>query len=112
LIDTTSNSLVQFHQHRLRDIPYVTLSYVWGTTQQAMLKRENLLRLQLPGSLQGATPQTITDAMMFTSYMGYRYLWVDTLCIIQNDDADKMSQLQIMGDIYKNANFTIVAAAG
>ncbi|KHE83312.1 HET-domain-containing protein [Neurospora crassa] len=112
LIDTTSKSVVEFDQHRLGDIPYVTLSYVWGTTQQAMLKRENLLRLQLPGSLQGATPQTITDAMMFTSYMGYRYLWVDTLCIIQNDDADKMSQLQIMGDIYKNANFTIVAAAG
>lgn len=77
-----------------------------------MLKRENLRRLLLPGSLQGATSQTILDAMIFTSDMGYRYLWVDALYMLQNDDADKISQLQIMSDIYRNAVFTIVAAAG
>ncbi|KAL0469438.1 heterokaryon incompatibility protein domain-containing protein [Neurospora intermedia] len=112
LIDTKTKSIVEFYQHRLGDTPYVTLSYVWGTTQQAMLRRENIRQLKLPGCLHGATAQTITDAIIFTSDMGYRYLWVDALCIIQNDDADKMCQLQIMGDIYKNAVFTIVAAAG
>lgn len=112
LIDTKAESVVEFEQHRLDDTPYVTLSYVWGTTQQIMLKRENLLQLQSAGSLSDLTPQTITDAMIFTSDMGYRYLWVDVLCTIQDDDADKMSQLQIMGDIYKHSVFTIVAAAG
>ncbi|EGZ68528.1 HET-domain-containing protein [Neurospora tetrasperma FGSC 2509] len=112
LIDTKAKSVVEFDEHRLGDTPYVTLSYVWGTTQQAVLKRENVLQLQLPGSLQGVTSRTITDAMIFTFNMGYRYLWVDALCIVQDDDADKMSQLHIMGDIYKNAVFTIVAAAG
>ncbi|KAK3342425.1 heterokaryon incompatibility protein-domain-containing protein [Neurospora tetraspora] len=112
LIDTKTKAVVGFEEHRLGDTPYVTLSYVWGTTQQVMLKRENLLQLQSAGSLAHITPQTIIDAMIFTSDMGYRYLWVDLFCIIQDDDTDKMSQIQNMGDIYKNSVFTIVAAAG
>ncbi|KAK3402267.1 heterokaryon incompatibility protein-domain-containing protein [Sordaria brevicollis] len=112
LIDTKSNALVEFKDQNLDKIQYVTLSYVWGTTQQVMLKRENLLQLQLPGSLHGTTPKTITDAMIFTSRMGYRYIWVDVFCIIQDDNKDKATQLQRMGDIYKNSVFTIVAAAG
>lgn len=112
LIDTKAKAVVEFLQHRLGDTSYVTLSYVWGTTQQLMLKRENLFQLQSAGSLSGLTPQTITDAMSFTSDMGYRYLWADVLCIIQDDDADKSSQIQIMGDIYKHSVVTIVAAAG
>lgn len=112
LIDTESNALVEFKEQNLDNIQFVTLSYVWGTTQQAMLKRENLLQLQMPGSLHGVTPKTIKDAMIFTSNMGYRYIWVDVFCIIQDDDEDKATQLRIMGDIYKNSVFTIVAAAG
>jgi len=40
-----------------------------------------------------------------------RYLWVDALCIIQDDAVDKVSQLKYMGSNYKNATLTIAAAS-
>jgi len=44
--------------------------------------------------------------------MGERYLWVDALCIIQDDSMDKEWQIARMGSIYSSAVFTIVAACG
>lgn len=46
--------------------------------------------------------------------LGFRYLWVDALCILQDDDDtnDKSTHLAFMGQIYRHAELTIVAAAG
>lgn len=43
--------------------------------------------------------------------LSVRYLWVDTLCIVQDDEIDKAGQLSSRGTIYKQAQFTIAAAA-
>ncbi|OCK81928.1 HET-domain-containing protein [Lepidopterella palustris CBS 459.81] len=55
---------------------------------------------------------TITDAMYFVSRIGERYLWVDSLCIIQDDSSTKMLQINAMDRIYTSALATIVAAYG
>ncbi|ROV88730.1 hypothetical protein VMCG_10069 [Cytospora schulzeri] len=44
--------------------------------------------------------------------IGIRYLWVDSLCIAQDDECDKQNQLPIMDSIYSHANLVIVSAAG
>lgn len=43
--------------------------------------------------------------------VGIPYLWVDALCIIQDDENDKLDQIAKMGSIYKNSTITIVAAS-
>lgn len=55
-------------------------------------------------------PQTIRDAVTITRGLGIRYLWVDVLCIIQDDKKDKTAEINSMGSIFKNASLTIVAA--
>ncbi|KAK0614426.1 heterokaryon incompatibility protein-domain-containing protein [Immersiella caudata] len=50
--------------------------------------------------------------MVAVDRLGYRYLWVDSLCIVQDDDADMHSQLLRMDAIYINASLSIAAASG
>ncbi|KAI0453049.1 HET-domain-containing protein [Xylaria acuta] len=94
---------------------YVALSYVWGGTPTFMALRDNIKRLQNPSSLaEGSTktiPKTVRDAMFFVQRLGERYLWVDMLCIVQ-DDAQKLAEVANMGAIYAQASITIIASDG
>ncbi|KAF1996982.1 HET-domain-containing protein [Amniculicola lignicola CBS 123094] len=92
---------------------YIALSYVWGRCK--VLKNETSIKKQLeqPGSLrQLEPPRTVQDAIELVRSLGERYLWVDALCIIQDDQADKDSQIGSMALVYSCAIATIVAAAG
>lgn len=91
---------------------YVALSYCWGSSKTTLLKQENVERLTHTQSLRfDILPDTIADAIEVTRNAGIRYLWVDALCIIQDDPLSLQSQLPQMAQIYTQAIFTIVAAA-
>ena len=92
---------------------YVALSYVWGPDSKPLLTRNTLSKCSSPGGLRDMTiPRTISDAIQLMLHIGKRYLWVDSLCIQQDDENDKKQQLAIMDNIYTNAEFVVVAAAG
>lgn len=57
-------------------------------------------------------PQSISDAMAFVKAVGERYLWVDTLCLVQDDVHDVCLGIEMMTSIYQGSYFTIVAASG
>ncbi|GME61995.1 heterokaryon incompatibility protein [Neofusicoccum parvum] len=56
-------------------------------------------------------PRTFRDAMIITWRLGYRYLWIDSLCIIQNSEEDWMQEAGRMSEVYQNSVFTISATA-
>ncbi|KAI0629769.1 heterokaryon incompatibility protein-domain-containing protein [Trametes polyzona] len=90
---------------------YVTLSYVWGVQSPSYrTTNENL-----PGRIDGAPliglPKTIQDAIRVAHALGYRYLWVDGLCIVQDSPADKHREIKYMRQIYRYAALTIIAAS-
>ncbi|KAK0624300.1 heterokaryon incompatibility protein-domain-containing protein, partial [Immersiella caudata] len=96
---------------------YVALSYVWGAAAGHGLTSSlgNIDNLQRPGNLwllQRELPAVITDAMSLVFGIGERYLWVDRLCIVQDDGEAKMTAIRQMDVIYENAVMTIVAAEG
>ncbi|KAK0717328.1 heterokaryon incompatibility protein-domain-containing protein [Lasiosphaeria miniovina] len=93
------------------DVPvqYTTLSYVWGAGQTYVLTQSSLDEM-CQGLDETRLPRTIADAIDVTRRLGYDYLWVDALCIVQDSPADKATQLPMMGDIYRNCALTIVAA--
>ena len=93
------------------DCKYAALSYVWGGMNLSELsegfstaKERNYLPLKLPRS--------ITDAIGLCKMLEIDYLWVDSLCIIQQDSTDKYQQIEHMHSVYGNSYLTIIAAAG
>jgi hypothetical protein len=90
--------------------PYVALSYCWGGEQPHALTLSNMDRYE-KDITSTILPQSIQDAIFTTRKLGLRFLWVDSLCIIQDSMADKDSQMAQMGDVYGNAYLTISAAS-
>lgn len=97
---------------------YIALSYVWGKIFSCRLMKDNLETLQTAHALREvetaeSIPITIRHAIDLTRQLGERYLWVDMLCIVQDERDDlKAQELSKMGDIYQNACLTIIAADG
>jgi hypothetical protein len=89
--------------------PYAALSYCWGGEQPITTTSQNinqhLIRINYTG-----LPKTIQDAITVASRLGLRYLWVDSLCIIQNDRQDKTFEIGQMPSIYSQARVTISAS--
>ncbi|KAI1801261.1 HET-domain-containing protein [Daldinia bambusicola] len=89
---------------------YVALSYCWGGPQPLQLTKDNLDVFLATNLDNNSLPQTIKDAIKVTQSLGLRYLWIDALCIIQDDPEDKRREISQMCTIYQNALVTIAAA--
>ncbi|KAK3347107.1 heterokaryon incompatibility protein-domain-containing protein [Lasiosphaeria hispida] len=92
---------------------YACLSYVWGNEKGTQLTTQTMPILESPGGLNDSSislGQTLRDAIKVTKDIGIRYLWVDALCIIQDDAADKERCISRMSDIYGNATITVIAS--
>jgi hypothetical protein len=85
---------------------YVTLSYCWGRDRFTTTTSANIDSHKQ--NLNWSTlPQTFKDAITTTRNLGFRYLWIDALCIIQDSSDDKAKEIGKMGDIYNNSSLTI-----
>jgi hypothetical protein len=56
-------------------------------------------------------PKTFQDAVLVANALSLRYLWIDSLCIIQDSEQDKATELPSMGDYYYGSAFNISADA-
>ncbi|KAF9484251.1 HET-domain-containing protein [Pholiota conissans] len=92
------------------EAPYVALSYVWGQAQPHSTSTVNIESYTSDGIDIEILPQTIRDAIYCTHALGFRFLWTDTLCIIQDSADDKNNEISQMCNIYNKAHFTIIAA--
>ncbi|KAG1758009.1 heterokaryon incompatibility protein-domain-containing protein [Suillus lakei] len=75
--------------------------------------KDNITERGLPGGLNTAKlPDTITDSLLFVRQLGERYIWIDALCIIQDNLQDKFAQIHDMDLVYGLSYLTIIAAGG
>ncbi|KAH6874049.1 heterokaryon incompatibility protein-domain-containing protein [Thelonectria olida] len=111
LIDIKSRCITEIAgQERPR---FATLSYVWGTKPFLRLNKENMTDLKKPGCLNDAALSlTIGDAVTVCEKLQIAYLWVDSLCIIQDDESDMIEMIDKMDSIYRESILTIIAASG
>lgn len=113
LFDIKFRCVRQFHISSDNTVRYVALSYVWGSQAQRLtLSRANQKVLSKKGAVNiDEISRTISDAAVVVEMLGERYLWVDALCIVQDDQDDLAEQIPIMGHIYTRSLVTIMAAA-
>ncbi|PHH91758.1 hypothetical protein CDD83_10402 [Cordyceps sp. RAO-2017] len=88
--------------------PYVALSYAWGQGRRVTTGKASYdsHKQRLPID---ELPRTFADAIHAARTLGYNYLWIDALCIIQDDQDDLGRELARMGDIYRFASLTFDA---
>ncbi|KLU91869.1 hypothetical protein MAPG_10818 [Magnaporthiopsis poae ATCC 64411] len=103
-----------------RPAPYVTLSYVWGGRSNGSLEpytttSVNVMQRIGRRGLDRAwddLPRTIRDAFVLTRRLHQRYLWIDSLCIVQDSINSWELNAKAMHLVYGHAYFTICAADG
>ncbi|KAF2442150.1 HET-domain-containing protein [Karstenula rhodostoma CBS 690.94] len=108
VIDVSSRCLVNLPN----GTQYVALSYCWPRKPGLTNTRASNIDFREKGSISMSKglSETINDACNFVRGMSERYLWVDALCIVQDDGADKAHQISQMDLVYGSALLTIVVA--
>lgn len=93
-----------------RSDSYVTLSHCWGAnTSHHMKTTQATLPSHLDTIIVQELPQTFQDAINVTRHLGIRFLWIDSLCICQDDPDDWAREAAAMQRVYAGAFFTISA---
>ncbi|KXH45627.1 hypothetical protein CSIM01_09696 [Colletotrichum simmondsii] len=89
--------------------PYAALSHCWGkqriltTTSHNLAQHCNVIKF-------ASLPKTFQDAIKIVRFLKLRYIWIDSLCIVQDDADDWRKESVQMGRIYKDAEITVAAS--
>lgn len=88
---------------------YAALSHCWGGNIKFKTLHSNIENMQ-KGMVWADMPLNFQDFIHITRGLGLNYLWIDSLCIIQDSISDWEYEAARMGDVYSNATITIAAA--
>jgi hypothetical protein len=103
---TGNVKLVETNGHRGQ---YIALSHCWGASNSFLTTRDTI-ESRKNGFLPDQAPATFRDAIMLARCLQIRYLWIDSLCIIQGDKEDWNIEASRMGDVYRNSYLMVAAA--
>ncbi|PSN60507.1 HET-domain-containing protein [Corynespora cassiicola Philippines] len=107
---STPPQLCSFPPKYHKERSYAALSHCWGkappytTTHKTLVSRSRALAWS-------EIPKTFRDAILVTRALELKYLWIDSLCIIQDDKTDWKEEAAKMCHVYSNAVVTIVASS-
>ncbi|KAH6880456.1 heterokaryon incompatibility protein, partial [Thelonectria olida] len=91
-------------------VPYLTLSYRWGFTHSLKLLTSNMDNFRRGNPIRDL-PRTFSDFVTVARSFSIRYVWIDSLCIIQDSVRDWQIESATMGDVFSKSVFTVAASA-
>lgn len=91
-------------------LQYATLSYCWGDSLTMKTTQANKYEHKTTGIDIQSMPATFQDAIHVARKLGIPYLWIDALCIVQDDPDDWEAQAITMCDVFAHSQVTISAA--
>jgi hypothetical protein len=94
---------------------YIALSYVCNLPSMFTLRKDNAELLYAEGYLERVRPdlpKTINDAIDLVKVIGERYLWVESLCLINDNEGDIALGIRLMNSVFQGSYFNIIAASG
>lgn len=89
---------------------YATLSHRWSKNEPSKLLAENL-KLRLNSIPLEELPKSFTDAIKIARELGLGYLWIDAICIIQDDEEDWLKESSLMSSVYGGTSLNIAASS-
>ncbi|KAI1560982.1 HET domain containing protein [Pyrenophora tritici-repentis] len=92
------------------DIQYAALSHCWGGLDIARTTQATLSKSLATGILWSKLSTTFQDAISFARELNIKYIWIDSLCIVQDSMADWAHQASQMANIFASAYLTIAAS--
>lgn len=92
------------------NVDYCTLSHCWGKTQITTLQRSNYDTF-LKGITLSSLSKTFRDAIHAAVSLGFQYLWIDSLCIVQNDKLDWANEALMMSSVYSGSALNLAATS-
>ncbi|KAF1997743.1 HET-domain-containing protein, partial [Amniculicola lignicola CBS 123094] len=114
-VGTTESSIklveTEGFQNTDTDFQYASVSHCWGQTRSKHILNHSNHSINLAGIPVSELPLTFRDAVSITRELGLRYLWIDSLCIVQDDVSDWVTHVEAMADVYRNAYITLAAGA-
>ncbi|KAF2246609.1 HET-domain-containing protein [Trematosphaeria pertusa] len=90
---------------------YLALSHCWGTGRGIPKTTKKTLQAHKKLIPWASLPRTFQEAVVLTRSRGFRYLWVDSLCVVQDDPADKLEESLSLDEIFGNAFLTMAATS-
>jgi hypothetical protein len=103
------------HFDARQKIRYMTLSHCWGQTVPQNVVDSRLLEKNLDQMKQGiavsSLPKTFQDAIVVCQSFGVSYIWIDSLCIIQDSEEDWLRESRTMGNVYSCSYCNISATS-
>jgi len=96
--------------HLKQRVPYCTLSHCWGTYRHAQVSKASLASFAVGIPVEALHSNTFQHAITITRQLGVRYLWIDSLCIVQDDHEDWIRESALMSKVYSRSLCTIAAA--
>jgi hypothetical protein len=89
---------------------YISLSHSWGG-EHPITTTTTTIDQHKAGIPLANLPATFRDACTIARRLGIRYLWIDSLCIIQDSAADWELEASRMASVYRNSWLTVYATA-
>lgn len=90
---------------------YIALSYCWGKAGEQLTTTTATLEDHKHGINIGELPQTFQDIVLLARKLEVRYIWIDSLCIIQDDENDWEAEAPKMSQVYSNSYLTVAASS-
>jgi hypothetical protein len=102
-------SQVRLHISQGEMAPYACLSHCWGKSPSLLKTTTATLEEFQTRILWDKLPATFQDAIYFTHKLGVKYIWIDSLCIVQDSTEDWRHEGSVMANIYESALVTLAA---
>ncbi|KAI1457312.1 heterokaryon incompatibility protein-domain-containing protein [Annulohypoxylon moriforme] len=90
---------------------YAALSHCWGPHAKRLETKLDILPSLKSNIPWKDLPPTFQDAITTTRFLGLRYVWIDSLCIIQDSPSDWDTESSRMASVYRDASVTIAAVS-
>lgn len=81
-------------------VRYLALSHCWGGVRPSCITESSSINTRRQRIPWNTLPQTFQDAIKFTRWLGINYIWIDSICIIQDDRDDRVREANKMFDVW------------